>query len=123
MEAIGLTAALIGLVNSTKTLARDIFALAKDLQSDNAASEIHVYTLLLEELSDIILKGADVSPSAVAAAKLCQERLIGVQTSVSASKPDAGSIQAALFRFHGSVMLLRDMVMEFDNPYSNISRH
>jgi hypothetical protein len=120
MDPIPMTVAIIGLVESAKILSRDLVALQEVLRPTKAATEIHVYTLLLEELSDIILKSAEVSPSVSAAARLCQERLVDVQNAVSAREPDAEGIQAALYRFHGSIMLLRDMVMESDIPWRNV---
>jgi len=116
MDPLSLTSGIIGLVSSAQAVARTLFELKGVLKSTKAAEEVHVYTLLLSELSDLVLKNAQVPPSASAAARLCQVRLIDLQNAVSAKDPDAIIIRAELSTFQASIMLFRQMVMELDLP-------
>jgi len=116
MDPISITTGIISLTTATAKLTKDLFALSEVLQSTNAAQEVQFYTLLLSELSDVTLKNVEVSPSTSAAAKLCHERLVDLQDAVSAAKPNAKAIRAELSSFQGSIMLLREMVMESDFP-------
>lgn len=112
MDPLSATTGIIGLVAVAQTVTRSLFNLKDILHSTKAAEEVHFYTLLLSELSDLVLKNAEVPPSALAAAKLCKERLTDLQHAVTAKKPDAKVIRAELSSFQASIMLLRQMVME-----------
>jgi len=112
MDPLSITSGIIGLAAIAGKITRALLDLKKVLQSTEAAEELHCYTLLLSELSDLVLKNAVAPPSAFAAAGLCQERLSVLQHAVSARKPDAKAIRAELSSLQASIMLLRQMVME-----------
>jgi len=109
MDPLGFTTHILSIVNTGLSI---VSKLRSTLRASNVGAEVHLYTLLLREISDVVLQNAEVLPSAIACLQQCQERLDDLQRVVSASKPQFGSIQLAVSDFRSSVMLLRDIVME-----------
>jgi hypothetical protein len=109
MDVFGVTAGILSIANVGSSIAQK---LQSTLNYPKIAAEVHLYTLILRETSEIVLQNAEVPASATTALRQCQERLEDLHHAVSARKSKLSSIQLAVLDFRRSAVLLRDIIME-----------
>jgi hypothetical protein len=109
MDSLGITTGILAISNIGLSIAEK---LQSTLNYPKIAAEVHLYTLILRETSEIALQNAEVPSSATTALKQCQERLEDLHQALSSRKSKLAKIQLAVSAFRRSALLLRDIIME-----------
>lgn len=110
-ETIGIASGIIGLAGLSSQVTKTLLKRRKDSLGASAA-ELEIHTLILKEISDIVLQNGDVPQSAISCMSLCQQNLTELAEAAHSEGLKSEKIWPVLRAFMKSTMLLRDIVME-----------